>query len=958
MECLHCGKPLRLLAKFGRTDFCSDGHRKQFLQQQEELALSRLIETQQRKPARKGKPEKERDVQPPAPLAAWRPLTPPAPALYGVFRRCEFEPVGDSNWVSLPVGQWSRGSHKAPLAPAWKTEPALLPPPPATFRGNIESPRFTLVAPRPPAYAAVLTPMLVGKALMLSGVLEVPVQDWPARSVKVAGDALRIPASVRWEEFLKVCRPLIAGALGRGNRLPEGVEAKPPAGHTAAAIPAQTLPAKPGRWTGESRLQARTAATRNELGYGRIARLPESVRPQDIPAYLSVVEALATAMSPRVVRPVHGVDLRPMEFIGAEPAMLERLARRGLADFADQMPDPRSVSAAPATTALDVAALAVALAAQRPSGCPVPEQASLLPALANLQAVQRPETTGLGLNTLRDDVAGASPETVDLVVERPPDELSLLNAALALAGLAPAATLELVGGSRQAVSRVDGSAQVSVRCQLPKLEPAQPMLELDRAVAVAVALPPAENEHIADGPSGPESPRPFLLAPLVSIRAGTQFSGPSRDLKPVPGCRMTGCAESQNVLAESASPVPPAGGRPNPPQPTLDLIAGSIPEIAGWLPPRHPDEARPVAAGPVSSEPVEPLAPQWQFAPGIPRGRSSPAWSWVETRAAKPRLYRLGIEKIVARVVRPRPIPERNPEHPRPSPLLPRATMSVAGVSEWRQLPPPEPWRPWETASAVWHRVPASPKRAAALMIVLLALVMLWSRLSPPAEPGSAGSGSVLASTWNSLQQGILRRAAVALTDDFRLGLSDWEGQDDWASEWSYDKAGFLRTGSLALYSPSLSLTDYRMEFLGQVEKKSLAWVYRAVDHKNYYAAKIQVVKPGPLPVVTVVRYAVINGKADKPVETPLRQSVRNDTLYRVAMDVRGDNFALVVQDQLVDTWTDSRLRAGGVGFFSPKGERARLRWVGVWHQYDTLGRLCAYLAPVNLQSRERSISP
>jgi hypothetical protein len=41
-------------------------------------------------------------------------------------------------------------------------------------------------------------------------------------------------------------------------------------------------------------------------------------------------------------------------------------------------------------------------------------------------------------------------------------------------------------------------------------------------------------------------------------------------------------------------------------------------------------------------------------------------------------------------------------------------------------------------------------------------------------------------------------------------------------------------------------------------------------------------------------------------------------------------------------------LTRGGIGFFSNRGEGARLRWVEVTHQADTLGRLCAALAPAN----------
>jgi hypothetical protein len=133
--------------------------------------------------------------------------------------------------------------------------------------------------------------------------------------------------------------------------------------------------------------------------------------------------------------------------------------------------------------------------------------------------------------------------------------------------------------------------------------------------------------------------------------------------------------------------------------------------------------------------------------------------------------------------------------------------------------------------------------------------------------------------------------------------------------------------------------------------------VVRAADHRNYYAVRIVLTKPGALPSASVVRHAVINGTPERAVETPLRQSIRMDTLYRVSMDLRGPNYTLVVGGQVVDAWTERRLTKGGIGFFSAKGERARIRWVGVWHQYDTLGRLCAFLAPLGLESPDRSMN-
>jgi hypothetical protein len=160
------------------------------------------------------------------------------------------------------------------------------------------------------------------------------------------------------------------------------------------------------------------------------------------------------------------------------------------------------------------------------------------------------------------------------------------------------------------------------------------------------------------------------------------------------------------------------------------------------------------------------------------------------------------------------------------------------------------------------------------------------------------------------------------------------------------------------LYRPSIDLTDYQLQFLGMIDKKALSWVVRAADFDDYYVVKLVVLKPGPVPTVGVTRYAVIHGEAQSRVDTVAFINAREDMLYRVRMDIHGDVFALTVQGQMVDSWSEPRLRKGGVGFFTARGEASRLRWVQVTHQYDMLGRLCAYLAPYNIPSTNGGWQP
>lgn len=270
----------------------------------------------------------------------------------------------------------------------------------------------------------------------------------------------------------------------------------------------------------------------------------------------------------------------------------------------------------------------------------------------------------------------------------------------------------------------------------------------------------------------------------------------------------------------------------------------------------------------------------------------------------------------------------------------------------------------WTHAIDFWNRAPRD------LKMLVFAIPLLWGLALHPALPKVRVTAPAAANgiernverafndQWVSVKQTMFDRAAVALDEDFRSGLDDWTTRGDATAAWSFDATGFVRPGPLALYRPSMNLTDYQMQFLGVIDKQALSWVVRAADFDNFYVVKLMVLKSGPLPTIGVVRYAVVDGKADSRVDTIAAIDARTDMLYRVRLDVHGDDFALSVQGQMVDSWSEPRLRRGGIGFFSARGEESRLRWVQVTHQYDMLGRLCAYLAPYNVPTASGSWQP
>jgi hypothetical protein len=267
----------------------------------------------------------------------------------------------------------------------------------------------------------------------------------------------------------------------------------------------------------------------------------------------------------------------------------------------------------------------------------------------------------------------------------------------------------------------------------------------------------------------------------------------------------------------------------------------------------------------------------------------------------------------------------------------------------------------WHWLRTAWKGAPGDLKLVGLLLPVLLVVAVSGSIPTVPVRqltPQSLGKvqGEVQKVVAN-VDQSISQRAAIAFSDDFRMGLDAWESRSNLTRTWSYDAAGFVRPGPLAVFKPTLDLTDYRFEFLGEIDQKALGWAFRAKDLNNYYAMKFVVVKPGPLPLIHMVHYTVINGKEGPRVDRPLPLTARSDMLYRIQVDVHGSDFTVMAQGQIVDFWSDSRLGRGGVGFFSNRGERARLRWVEVSHQYDTLGRLCAYLAPYGMEGGNGDIN-
>jgi hypothetical protein len=259
-----------------------------------------------------------------------------------------------------------------------------------------------------------------------------------------------------------------------------------------------------------------------------------------------------------------------------------------------------------------------------------------------------------------------------------------------------------------------------------------------------------------------------------------------------------------------------------------------------------------------------------------------------------------------------------------------------------------KPWRHLRNLVAYLAPDPAlvSPRKHIAVITALLAVAAIAGAvvLTPSHRTKSQGTKP---DAWKVLRQRVSDRAQVDLFDDFSQGLDAWETRDNHPSTWSYDKNGFVSLGALSLYEPSLQLTNYDLDALVQIEAKGLGLAFRAGSSQNYQVAKLLVDGSGPMPALAIERYPVISGRASRPVRTRYPQHFQPDALYRVHLEVRGDTFSLYIQGNLMDYWTDSRLKVGGIGLFCSPGERGRVAWIRVSHNTDSVGQMCSFLASI-----------
>jgi hypothetical protein len=276
-----------------------------------------------------------------------------------------------------------------------------------------------------------------------------------------------------------------------------------------------------------------------------------------------------------------------------------------------------------------------------------------------------------------------------------------------------------------------------------------------------------------------------------------------------------------------------------------------------------------------------------------------------------------------------------------------------------------ERWRLYASKEA---EKPAShPSQSSAFVVAIAVAFLLFAITRGSSDNAAANPHSetdpAFARQSGGLQrrigEAIEKRAPVTIRENFSSGFSKWDLPSETksglaqAGDWSVN-GGYVRPGKLRVWKDSESLSNYDLEFVGHVEKKSMDWAFRAADFKNYYATKLTVTsasKTNPLPTTGMVRYAVIDGKERDRVEVPLPITLERNTDYRVKVSVRGGRFLTSINGQLVSSWSDGRISRGGVGLFSDPGESSAYKWLSVSERDSFWGRVVSHFSIIAFPS-------
>jgi hypothetical protein len=267
-----------------------------------------------------------------------------------------------------------------------------------------------------------------------------------------------------------------------------------------------------------------------------------------------------------------------------------------------------------------------------------------------------------------------------------------------------------------------------------------------------------------------------------------------------------------------------------------------------------------------------------------------------------------------------------------------------------------------DRARRFWRLAPADLKWLALALPVILGVWLSPKKAVSVSVPSpvtlvnpaakSVGGNSYLEKVFQSdlnfggFEERIATRSSIYLEEDFSAGLGLWEGDSNWARSWRYDKGGVIHPGRMAIYQPSLPMGDYQLNLTAAVERRSISWMVRASNLRNYIAARLHIAGSGANQRLSFERWTVKEGRVTRRQILPLATTLGTATTVRIQMDVAGSTFTTMLNDQVIDVFTDSSHPSGGVGLFSSDGDQPRIYRLVLQHQHDFFGKLCSFFAP------------
>jgi hypothetical protein len=293
-----------------------------------------------------------------------------------------------------------------------------------------------------------------------------------------------------------------------------------------------------------------------------------------------------------------------------------------------------------------------------------------------------------------------------------------------------------------------------------------------------------------------------------------------------------------------------------------------------------------------------------------------------------------------------------------------RKEARLASAQALRDEDDQEPWSVAKNKKKNPGKTQGTPGQAASVFAFLTVGALLVAAFMLPGPSGGSAYPPVpsldpavkrgpLDRVGDAFSNMVRSQAPITLRDDFGKGLKDWTTVvmrnvpkvDDPKGLALPAGPNIIHPGNLRIWNRSVALQNYQMEFMGELEKKSLSWAFRASDAKNYYATKIMITKPGPLPNAALVRYVMMNGRVWDTAQLPIPVTLERGGNYKVRVSVQDDRFITYLNGQVISSWSDKRLHRGGVGFFSDEDDPQKVDWVSLSERDSFLGKVLAHFS-------------